>query len=266
MAFADLRMSLSGWGTARADLASIGPMRKALPPWAAADIPGHFLKHADEQTVLAVAAVDQAIRASDATSASYADWAIIAAPRFIGRIAGVATLERFSRGGGPAISPHVIPQHSLHSVAGALSILLGSRKPNFGVGGAGDALAESLLAALTFAASNCQGVWLVATAWDPEPQLDDQGQCLNQPVCYAAALALQTAATAATCGTLQLHASSLGKPANSASETLHAAELCRQLTTLVPGGPPISIEWNLSWGGTLVLSAAEKVKAQSLAA
>ena len=54
--------SLIGWGTARADLAAIAAMRKTLPAWAPKDTPGHFLKHADEQTVLAVAAVDQAIQ------------------------------------------------------------------------------------------------------------------------------------------------------------------------------------------------------------
>src|SRR6187399_2186108 len=122
----DLSASLLGWGTARADLAAIAAMRKKLPTWAPPDTPGHFLKYADEQTVLAVAALD-----------------------------------RFGRGGGPAISPHVIPQHSLHSISGALSILLASRQPNFGIGGTAESLAEGLLAALTFPANGRTGTLLV---------------------------------------------------------------------------------------------------------
>src|SRR4029078_7266493 len=98
--------------------------------------------------------------------------AILAAPRFIGRIAGTTTLARYSKGGGPAISPHLIPQHSLHSISGALSILLSSRQPNFGVGGTGASLAEGLLAALTAPLTGCGGLWLVSTAWSPEPVID----------------------------------------------------------------------------------------------
>src|SRR3954451_18578821 len=101
-------LSLRGFRSARADLAAIAAMRKSLPAWVPPDMPGHFLKHADEQTVLAVAALDQAICSSGLGPGAYRDWAIIAAPRFIGRIAGTSALDRFSRGGGPAISPHLI--------------------------------------------------------------------------------------------------------------------------------------------------------------
>src|SRR6478609_201011 len=155
----NLTASLLGWGTSQADLATIAGLRKKLPAWAPSDTPGHFLKHSDEQAVLAVAAVDQTISSAGLDARQFQNWSIIAAPRFIGRIAGVGTLARFGRGGGPAISPHVIPQHSLHSISGALSILLSSRQPNFGVGGTGDSLAEGLFAALTIPSANCAGAW-----------------------------------------------------------------------------------------------------------
>src|SRR3954452_9413367 len=96
-------LNLRAFGTARADLAAIATIRKSLPAWAPKDTPGHFLKHADEQTVLAVAAIDQAIASGSLAPESCRDWAIIAAPRFIGRLAGVTTLERFAHGCGPAI-------------------------------------------------------------------------------------------------------------------------------------------------------------------
>src|SRR4051812_34230702 len=152
-------LALRGFGTARADLPAIAALRKSLPAWAPSDTPGHFLKHADEQTVLAVAALDQAIQSSGRPVSDYSQWAIVAAPRFIGRMAGGATLNRYSRGGGPAISPHLIPQHSLHSISGALSILLSSRQPNFGIGGTGNSLVEGLLTSLAFPGSPPEGIW-----------------------------------------------------------------------------------------------------------
>lgn len=260
-------LSLSGWGTARADLATIAALRKSLPAWAPEGTPGHFLKHADEQTVLAVSALDQAICSSSFGVDHYRNWAIIAAPRFIGRIAGTNTLERFSRGGGPAISPHVIPQHSLHSISGALSILLASRQPNFGVGGTGDSLAEGLLAALTFPTTNCSGAWLVSTAWDPEPQIDDLGHCLNAPVCHAVAFGFESAVQTAACGQLRLMVQNGPIESHQAvSWFKNAAGVCRSLTALTPGGPPVCFAWRLPWGSTIVLTAREVIAGLAAAA
>src|SRR5947208_9138075 len=104
-----MSLNLCSFGTATADLAAIAALRKSIPAWAPKDTPGHFLKHADEQTVLAVAALDNAIQSSGRPTSDYSRWAIIAAPRFIGRMAGGSTLQRYSRGGGSAISPHLIP-------------------------------------------------------------------------------------------------------------------------------------------------------------
>jgi hypothetical protein len=182
-------------GTARADLATIAGMRKRLPAWSPPDVAGHFLKHADEQTVVAVAAVDRAIADYGLGLDEQRRWAIIAAPRYIGRLAGVNVLDRFARGGGPAVSPHAIPQHSLHSVSGALSVLLASHAPNFGVGGSRESLAEGLLAAVTLECLyESTAAWVVCTAWDPEPTAGADGRCTNEPVCHAFALAVQNRA------------------------------------------------------------------------
>ena len=56
-----LALELTAWGTAKANQAEAAAMRKELPPWVPEGTPGHFLKHADEQTVVAVAALDAAI-------------------------------------------------------------------------------------------------------------------------------------------------------------------------------------------------------------
>jgi len=235
-------------------------MKKKLPAWAPADTPGHFLKHADEQTVMAVSAVDQAIESAQLDIKELQNWSVIAAPRFIGRTAGTATLERFGRGGGPAISPHLIPQHSLHSISGALSILLSTRLPNFGVGGTGESLTEGLLATLIFPAGGRTGTLLVATSWEPEPQLDDQGNCTNSPVCHAVALALQTAAPSMNCGRLSLTVGeSTAKPHNAAMASTSAADLATALTALTPGGPAHFLAWRLPWGATLQLEVRQAI-------
>jgi hypothetical protein len=252
----DLSAALLGFGTARADLPAIAAMRKKLPAWAPPDTPGHFLKYSDQQTVLAVAAVDRVIDSAGLDPQQFQNWSIIAAPRFIGRIAGVETLERFGRGGGPAISPHVIPQHSLHSISGALSILLSSRQPNFGVGGTGNSVAEGLFAALTFPLAPTAGVLVVTTAWDPEPQLDDQANCLNTPVCHAVALALQAGAAGDNAGQLRFTMNSRAYDSDHPmSRCESAAQLCQRLNALVPGESPELFHWQMAGCGTLTLEA-----------
>jgi hypothetical protein len=250
-------LDICSFGSAHADLSAISGMRKRLPDWVAEGTPGHFLKHSDEQTVVAVAAIDRAIQSQRLNVQEQRDWAIIAAPRFVGRLAGAATLERFARGGGPAISPHLIPQHSLHSISGALSILLASRGPNLGVGGGADSLAEGLLAALALPQpEQTAGTWLICTAWEPEPIIDRQGCCTNAPVCSAVALALKAAAGQQTCGRLTLAADPCGAELHmDAAERQRAtvAELGEAGRALTCGGPACHFCWRLRFGASLIL-------------
>jgi hypothetical protein len=252
-------LGICTWGTARADLPQIAAMRKTPPAWSPEGTPGHFLKHADEQTVVAVAAVDRAIQAQRLQVSELRDWAVVAAPRFIGRLGGTTTLTKFSRGGGPAISPHVIPQHSLHSVSGALSILLATRAQNIGVGGGPESLTDGLFTALTLGASAGKtGIWLVCTAWDPEPIADRDGQCTNHPTCYAVALALQAAAAGQHRGQLQLVLNAAGMPFDSnASDNppLSVAALSTGLDACAVSGRSNSWSWRLRWGASVVLEA-----------
>jgi hypothetical protein len=252
-----LTLEITAWGTVRASRTEATAMRKSLPAWVPDDTPGHFLKHADEQTVAAVAAVDQAISRGRLDLSDLRKRIIIAAPRYVGRIGGAASLERYGRGGGPALSPHLIPQHSLHSISGALSILLASRQPNFGVGGGDDSMVEGFLAALCAPRSDeSSGVLLVATAWMPEPVLDRQANCLNEPVCYAMALAMQPAAGSGSLGTLQLQLSIAGSPAagsERAASLLSVPRLCGCLDSLDSGFGRGVFSWTVPGGGTIVL-------------
>jgi hypothetical protein len=55
------------------------------PPLAVPPPPGSLLRHADDHTVLALAAVLRAAAAFPQIGASFADWGVIAAPRWQGR-------------------------------------------------------------------------------------------------------------------------------------------------------------------------------------
>ena len=84
-------------------------------------LPAAFLKHSDEQTVAGLAAVFQAVNRSGLDAAHFADWGVLAAPRFLGRASMIQSLQRYFLEGAWGISPHLIPHHSLHSVSGTVS-------------------------------------------------------------------------------------------------------------------------------------------------
>lgn len=177
-----------------ARLSEIGSLRDRGSPPGCPTLPPRFLRHADEHTVVGMHAVLAALAAHPAP-ALIQSHGIVAAPCQAGRLAGAKTLVAYAAGGGVAVSPHVVPQCSLHSVAGAVSVALGMHGPQLGVGGGPEALGEGLLAAASLLAgggdSACTGVWLVATEWDEEPSLDPAGVPLGDPICRGLAALLE---------------------------------------------------------------------------
>lgn len=177
-----------------ARLSEIGSLRDRGSPPGCPALPPRFLRHADEHTVVGMHAVLAAL-ATHPAPAPVGSHGIVAAPCQAGRLAGAKTLVAYAAGGGVAVSPHVVPQCSLHSVAGAVSVALGMHGPQLGVGGGPEALGEGLLAAASLLAgggdSDCSGVWLVATEWDEEPSLDPTGAPLGDPICRGLAALLE---------------------------------------------------------------------------
>lgn len=177
-------------GTSAVPLGQFAPLRKE-PPRLGVELSGHFLKHADEQTIVALQAIARAIKQHQLDPRQLAEWGIVAAPRYIGRLAGASILDRFARQGGSGVPPHAVAQNSLHSISGAASIALGIHGPNVGVGGGPWAIGDGLAAALTlFDTSHVPGIWLLLTQLEPEPLPDESGRPLNDSVCHAVALAL----------------------------------------------------------------------------
>jgi hypothetical protein len=157
-----------------------------------------FLKHADEQTIVGLAAVLAALRepsvtpdASTAkwTSDRFRDWGVVASPRFLGRSAMAASLQRYRAEGAWGVSPHLIPHRSLHSLSGTISQALAIHGPNFGTGGGPGGDREALLSAFALLqGQQVPGVWVVCTRLDPEAGPDDSGQLPAE--CFLEGLAL----------------------------------------------------------------------------
>ncbi len=190
------RCAVEAFGAVKVAVAEIAALRKAPGPLAGRTIAPSLLKHADHQTLLAIAAVLRAIDDFGWQGRSFDDWGVIAAPRFLGRINVAASMDRFQKRGVPSMSPLIIPTLSLHAVAGSVSLAFKTHGPNYGVGGSHGHLTEALLTALAAQdESGVPGIWVVATQFSPEPVPDTAGNSLIPSFGYGVALALTGNAT-----------------------------------------------------------------------
>ena len=173
-------------------LSEIRALRDAPSPAGAPALPTRFLRHCDEHTVVGVRAVLEAIAAMPQPVPAFTRYGVIGAPLQAGRITAAQTLSQVAKAGGIAVSPHVVPQCSLHALASAVSVGLGMHGPNLGTSGGPEALSEGLFAAVSLVRSaGCDGLWAVFTEWDEEPVLDDAGAPVNDPLCRAVAVAIR---------------------------------------------------------------------------
>ena len=194
-----------------ARLSAIGGLREKPSPAGAAPLPHRFLRHCDEQTVLGMRAVLEAIAGHPEPRPAFDRFGVVAAPCQSGRIAAAQTLSQLKTGGAAVVSPHIVPQGSLHAMASAVSVALGMHGPNIGTSGGPQAFSEGLFTALSLVhaptaagAERCAGIWLIATAWDEEPRLDATGKPETDPLCRAVAIAITRAADAGAATTLTL--------------------------------------------------------------
>jgi len=241
--------------------------RPGEPP--AAPIPPRFLRHADEQTVVGVAAVLRACASPVLAGETFAEWGVVAAPVFPGRIGGAGTFTKYREDGAAVVSPHIIPQYSLHSLAGAVSICLGVHGPNFGIGGGWQALPEALTVALSLLdQGTLPGLWLVLTQWCPEPIPDSRGSTQSDAACVGTALALRPAPYAGA--TLRLTMPGRARsamhhpaPASGARDVPTAGrsepylQLTRALAADLTAWSAAAWSLELPWGGRVELVPAE---------
>ena len=148
----------------RATAAEIPALRKAPGSLGDSAIAPSLLRHADEQTVVGLAAILRAVARGGLEPGDFAAWAVLAAPRFLGRAMFEAAFPQFLAEGAWGVSPHLVPAHSLHSPSGAFSQALKAHGPNLGVGGTPGGEREAMLAAATLLDSgSVAGIWVVVS-------------------------------------------------------------------------------------------------------
>src|SRR5690348_17038921 len=90
-----------------------------------------LLKHSEDQTVAALAAIVLALNKKPELPLQYRNWGVVAAPTLFGRDPTALAIERFKAEGAWGINPHMIPHYTLHAVSGTISQALRIQGPNF---------------------------------------------------------------------------------------------------------------------------------------
>jgi hypothetical protein len=177
--------AIAGFGVAEATFDEIAHLRKDPGPARPEAMSFQILKHADEHTVLALAAMLNGLAALPSDT-HFGDWGVVAAPRWPGRLGTANALERYRADGSRGVSPMTIPTVCLHSLSGTVSLAFGMRGPNFGVGGGLTSVADGLLAGLGLQLERrLPGTWVIFSEWSAEP-----GQAATPTAPRACALAL----------------------------------------------------------------------------
>jgi hypothetical protein len=250
---------VSAHGCARIAPEELPAFRQKPGPAGGVSVPAGLLKHADDQTVAGMAAVLQAIAAGGLGQTSFTEWGVLAAPRFFGRVAMIGLIHRFAIEGAWGVTPHLIPHRSLHSLSGTISQALKIHGPNLGIGGGPGALTEALWTATAMLhGDRLPGVWMVVTAWSPEPCGEAGEPIPPDSRCLGLALALTPTRPGWRGPRLRLTPASglrAGLPTSSSDglslESLHAA-LC------VPDVRSATVVWELEDGARLELEHTDR--------
>jgi hypothetical protein len=174
----------------RASSETIAQWRRQPLTLASETLPASFLKQAEDQTVVAMRTLAQALAQAGWQSTSFANWGVVAAPNFLGRIIIARTLQRFAQEGAWGVSPYSIPHQSLHAISGTISQALKIYGPNFGIGGGPDSCADAfLLGATLLADGQLPGLWLVLCGHDTELLPTSEGEPASSPMCHAVVMA-----------------------------------------------------------------------------
>ena len=202
-------------------------------------LPPRFLRHADEQTVVAMRAVLKTIAEASGNADDLTRDAVVAASCRAGQPTAARTMVALEQQGPVGVTPHVVPQCSLHSPASAVSVGLGLHGPTIGVGGGPAALSEGLLSTATLAMSlavtqPAAAIWLIVTGWDTPPSLDSEAAPTNDSTCRGLALHLKPLVAGGprpeNASLLIDSCSSPGNSPDQANNNLPLWEFCERLT------------------------------------
>lgn len=126
------------------------------------------IKQLDDQSLGAVEAMRQAVESLEMTAEDLADWGIVGAPRQPGRDRTVDAIQSFRDKGPFGVSPHMVPQCGLHSLAGIVSQAFAMHGPCMGAGGRTCGVAEAMTVAVGWLfGEDLKGVWLIFSQRTP---------------------------------------------------------------------------------------------------
>lgn len=158
---------LLGWTALHVRVEDLQRWRKEPGQAAGRPLPANVLRHAEEQTLAALWALQQTLEETG-TPADLENWGVLAGTHLLGRAAQAQATQRFLVEGAWGISPHLIPHHSPHAPSGTISQLLGLHGPNLGICAGPHLVTETLAAALLFQVQSCPGFLLTLTRFRPE--------------------------------------------------------------------------------------------------
>jgi hypothetical protein len=253
--------AIAAHGLCEERLSGLATLRDRAAPAGAPPLPPRFLRHCDEQTVVGLHAVLAAVAAAPAVAGELARHGVVGAPCQAGRLVTARSLVQMRSEGAVAISTHIVPQCSLHSLAGAVSVALGMHGPHLGVGGGADALAEGLVTAVSLVqaaggAAVLPAVWLVATEWDEEPALDASGTPTNDPLCRGLALLLDASGTGDVTLDLYGPVAAMPRPRAAWPRGSRLAECARAVAACRDGDDAAA--WSLGAPGPLEIRLASR--------
>lgn len=203
-----LECGIAAFATCRLSFEDANKLRKqpdALP----GQLGNSALRHTDEQTLCVLAAVQQSIKSMDGVT-DFDSWGVVGSSRYLGRQAFAQSLTRFAAEGPWNVSVQIVPNRSLHSPPSMVSLALGCHGPCIGVGGGLDGETDGWMTAVSLLKQHhLSGMFLVFSGWDPDEEVDLEGNQLNAAHCTAGVLALQSAQASSNIATLKIgyHAS-----------------------------------------------------------
>jgi hypothetical protein len=125
---------------------------------------GGVLKQTDEQNLPALLALKQALEQGSLSAEQWGDWGLVAVPRMPCRRRVANAIAKFREQGAWSVSPHLIPNTSLHSASGLFSQALRLHGPNIGAGGMPGTESDGIWAAMAMLeGERLPGVWLIFT-------------------------------------------------------------------------------------------------------
>ncbi len=185
-------LSIIAYGSAHLTGPELAAIRKKSLPGFRTALSPQLLRHSDDQTLSALAAMSTAMGQLATTDSDFGKWAVVSASRNLGRSAFAAVMDKYRSEGPWGVSVQVIPHCTAHAVAGTVSLALHSHGPCIGAGSGDNGEVEALLAAASILRQHhWPGVWVLFSGWSPDLAIDFAGQPISHSVCAATALALE---------------------------------------------------------------------------